>query len=228
MGALTLSERFAALGGSVPLRNLAAGDCAWLREELIPTPAARLRLLRWASLGCPAPDRGTLNVLQEDARSIIEDACRHLPDCVADHLVRNVYVAVVGRDSGGWVTPLPALSSATEAPQLLVVQAVDDDAETAGIFAHEAAHAWLSLGIFERAELVPVVSARRDTPALLDRLAKAWALPTPCSVQIEHARQEWMVARLARSWGFTGRACDTERFGMDLHRARRLRPSTQE
>lgn len=225
MGALTLSDRFNALGGRVPMRNLAAGDCAWLTEALIPTDAARERLRRWAAAGCLAPDHDALNVLHSDAREVIEDACRRLPDCVADHLVRNVYVAVVGRESGGWVTSLPALPSATEAPQILVVQASDDDAETAGVFAHEAAHAWLSLKIYDHADLVSTVPARRDTAALVDRLAKAWALPSP---QIGRAREEWRVARLAGSWGFSGWACDAGRLGRDLQRARRLQSPTQE
>src|SRR5689334_1234241 len=226
MAALTISDRFAALGARVPMRDLAAGQCAWLTEELIPTAAARERLLRWAVTGCHAPNLGALCVLQDDARDIIEDACRRLPDCVADHLVRNVCVAVVGRETGGWVTPLPALPCATEAPQLLVVQAVSDDAETAGVFAHEAAHAWLSLRVFDRTDLVPTLPARREAAALLDRLAAAWAIPY--SGRMDRARHEWLVARLAQSWGFQGRACDVGRFGMDLHEARRLGPSTQE
>lgn len=217
---LTIADKIEALAGTVSGRALVAGSCAWLTSELIPTDAARARLRRWALAGRPVPDRGALAIVgaEPEMRAAVVGAIARLPDCVVAHLVTNTIVVLVGKRCNGWASHLPALTAPSEPAQIIALSDVSEVDETAAIFAHEAAHCFLSLPVLGAA---PSQHAHRDAEAqteLMNTLVREWHVTDPRS--FNRARDEWMVAELARSWGFTGRAVDADRFDTDLRAAR--------
>lgn len=224
---LSIEDRREALAGTVSARAIVRGGFDWLVPALVPTRAARERLARWARAGRPEPDRGALTIagghIESGLRNIVIGVVAQLPPPVAYHVVRNAIVVVVGRYSHGWVTHLPRVPAADEAPGLVVVSDRGDDEEVAALTAHEMCHHWLSHEVRTEPANAAAVEARYQP--LADAITREWG--DDPAVVFARALDEFRVATLANSWGFRGRAVDVERFTLDLRRARSLLERTK-
>lgn len=221
---MTFGERCDLLRPVVSPREIAAGAARWLTPGLIPTDAARARLARWVALGGPVADSSELNVigaLEDDAPECVVGALGRMPLPVQHHVIANCTIAIVGRSAAGWVSTLPVPRNPLEAPLVIAIDAGASDPEIQAVFAHEAAHAWLSQPVRPVGAETPLPWQARQAVQQLDRLAEAWGVDDPRPVS--HARDELRVATLAHAWGFRGRATDVETFAAALRRAGRNR-----
>jgi hypothetical protein len=199
---VTLTDRYNALGGVMSEHAIvAAGGPPWLTDALVCTAAARERLLRYARAGFPPADRRRLQMVnvEHGTNAVLLEVFGRVPGCVAEHATRNVIVAPVGKRASGWISTLPTLPRRNERPFLISIAADRPNEEVASTFAHELAHAWLSYDI-EASEPLDEPAANEDNPASMSTQ----------EFIVEYARDEWQVATLARSWGFTGSGADVD------------------
>jgi hypothetical protein len=171
-------------------------------------PVVRTR--RWCDAGFPDPPAYCLAGFIGPERGIFE-ACQRatarIPPPVRWFTARNVIVIGVGDKANGWVSGWPSClgTGADEGLVLVAVSgALSNDEETESIIAHEIAHGWLGP---IKGESGLTVEGLQDPPDFA-ALAVEWGVNVQNLVRIN----EWRVATLVRSWGFTGRASDASRY----------------
>lgn len=181
----------------------------WLTAELVATEAARARLRAWFLAGTPrrasGPSRAQIAerlqfIGDAEIRRIVLDVLMTLPPVVVEHALRSAVFLGVGRESAGWITPLPIFASPETNRMMIVLNGQSDDLSLAKTTAHEIAHLWLEP--IPDAATVPPPAERMAPLQLAARLAREWNVPIPRMAFDRRTRSEVCAVRLMRSWGY--------------------------
>lgn len=210
---LTLAEKYELLAGTVSYRAIVADAVPWLVDALVRTDPARERLPPWAAAGgCAQPPmaaeqirRRLVYIGAEDVATVVVEALTKIAPPARDFVLSRCCIIEVGRITEGWFGAAPVARAGCEPLQMIALNGrISDAAALAGLFAHEAAHAWL---LPHRSPATAEESAAsREARRSLLTLAADWKLEP--RVYAPAVRDEWQATALARAWGFTGPSTD--------------------
>ena len=207
---MTITERLDLLR-PMPTKQ-AIHETPWLTDALVRRDSARDRLRDWCAAGCPEPlgvDRVAF-VGADAARSVIVDALHRIPaPPVRAHVLRHVLFVAVGFDVNAWCSPLPVLAhDLDEAPQMIAVGPILWTGDGPSVIAHEVAHAWLG---FRYPATRDGAWARQTSEARAKDYMEKYG---PASLREWEIQEERYACELARSWGFSGRGANPDRYAV--------------